>query len=176
MGGTTTVIHPIFLWQWESSGNTAKVRRTVYSTVGCMLLTPNPGGVLRFVAIRFKNRCIRHQPLQRWTLRQHVLLTTHVTGLELQIRNLEVAVVWHCEQVMEESTANQWCNPKTDCDCFSSDLSLSKLFLSDLSLLRSQRYTYSTGAAYHLYSNMTVHININKKGEAMFSLLRVRYW
>ena len=49
-------------------------------------------------------------------------------------------------------------------------------FLSDLFLLRSQRQAYSTVAAYQLSNNMTVHIIIDKKGEAMFYLLRVRYW
>ena len=31
-------------------------------------------------------------------------------------------------------------------------------------------------AAYHPFNNMTVHIIIDKKCEAMFYLLRVKYW
>ena len=123
MGSTSTVKYPIFLWQWGIGGNTAKFRRIVYSTVGCNVLTPDPGDILRLVTIRFKNRCIRHQSLQSRALRQHVLLTAHITSLKLQIRNLEVAIVWHCEQVIEESTVNQWCT------LFLSDISLAAPFL-----------------------------------------------
>ena len=65
---------------------------------------------------------------------------------------------------------------KIGCDRFLSDLFLSDLFLSDLSLLGLQRYAYSTVADYHPFNNMTVHIIMDKKGEAMFYSLRVRYW
>ena len=77
---------------------------------------------------------------------------------------------------MEENTVNQWCTLKLIVIVSYQTFFLSDLFLSNLSLLRSQRQAYSTVAAYYLYSNMTVHIIIEKKGEGMFYLLIVRYW
>ena len=72
---------------------------------------------------------------------------------------------------MEESTINQWCTLKLVVI-----VSYQTSSYQNFSLLGSQRQAYSTVAAYQLFNNMTVHIIIDKKGEAMFYLLRVRYW
>ena len=39
-----------------------------------------------------------------------------IYNMRVKIRNSEIVVVWHCEQMVEESTVNQWCTLKTDCD------------------------------------------------------------